>query len=105
MGGRGKGRGGRGGGRARSPAKVLCKFDIDCTRPDCYFAHPNGRLIDGDEMDEMDGLMDEEMGAPEEYGAERGSFSQPSRGAHRRRMPNVAAEGGIGKVSTRRRWG
>eukprot|EP00124_Ichthyophonus_hoferi_P001521 Ihof_evm6s81 gene=Ihof_evmTU6s81 len=23
-----------------------CKFDWECTRPDCYFWHPNGRQID-----------------------------------------------------------
>jgi hypothetical protein len=25
-----------------------CKFGYDCTRPDCWFTHPSGRMLDGD---------------------------------------------------------
>lgn len=28
-------------------AKRACNFGQGCTRPDCYFAHPEGRHIDG----------------------------------------------------------
>ncbi|KAG5185982.1 hypothetical protein JKP88DRAFT_268118 [Tribonema minus] len=27
--------------------RQVCRFDTACSRQDCYFAHPNGRMIDG----------------------------------------------------------
>ena len=31
---------------ANPAPKNVCKFGLDCIRADCYFTHPNGRLID-----------------------------------------------------------
>ena len=42
-GGRRRGGGGRGPGRGASRGDRECRFGADCTRPDCWFSHPDDR--------------------------------------------------------------
>jgi hypothetical protein len=45
-----KGGGGLAGFRSRTP----CTFGVDCTRVDCYYNHPEGRIV-ADDADDSDG--------------------------------------------------